>query len=974
MAQSTTALDTTFFIPGSYVKQVVQASNSGLATTGVLMLVGEADMGPDVSIDDITLNSFGPDAQAAVQAKYGSGPLVDAFKIAIAAANDPNLQGSFSKAYLAKTNASTKASGLFLRPGLTSNWATAADKSWGLAGNSINVQVLSNVAEVAPRTGLFTYIPTPSTSTLSLRVNGGATQNVSISAKMPPSSLVTSLNALTVSGLNDILATGGQDRLTIQAGLIGTNIALVASGSVVTITLSAGTWSVTPSIGDTLIIPNSGDYGAGSSSVLAGAGNENRGAYVVTAATTTAITATKLRNDTVGALTPPVNVVATPIVAITDVICYQPINVFNETGMERSVLASGLIGQTVTGTASGQTLTLTLQTGAQWNALPQANDVLIIPSTAPAAWLAAGANTGFYLVTSATTGTGAGASTIVMTRLSNGAPASFVATAIAAVTDLRVLRPAIDGVGKTLEVFDGGGTEAITTQLFNLSVTPVSWVSAAGAAKLLLSTSEYLAQINVARLSDSISESLIGGSDIVLRVGYHGGGVTGITGSLTISGTTLTTTVTGGNGSNLSIDLKQYRTLGDLAAFINAQTGYVASVGSALFGQMLLTYKDASNATQTILDKATWGIASQNINQASAVSPAGRIKKDAYALAKVIASNSLLIQLGTTLFTVPSAGQPEVQALFFLSGGAKGASTQAAVIAAIDQMEKVRGNFLIPLFSRDATDDIADGLTDSASTYLIDSINAYCRSHVLSMSQIKRRRNRQAFCSKETSFTNAKLASQNLASARVSMTMQDFKDTNVSGVITQFQPWMGSVHAAAMQASAFYKLIVHKFINCNGVLMKDGSFSDQSFSQQEDALQNGLLFAEQAPSGGFRWVSDQTTYGVDNNFVYNSIQAVYVADTIALTLAQRMENAFVGQSLADIGAGPMLSFLAAIMVDFKKLKLIAASDDAPAGYKNAVIKITGNTAEISLEVKEATGLYFIPITLGISQVSQTASL
>lgn len=975
MAQSTTALDTTFFVPGSYVKQVVQASNSGLSTTGVLMLVGEADTGPDASVDDITANFYGPDELAAVQKKYTSGSLVDAFKVAVAAANDPNIQGAFSRAYLAKSNVSLKSSGAFARAGLASSWATAADKNWGVSGNSINVQVISSAAEVAPTTGAFTYIPTPSTSTLSLRVNGGATQNVSITAKMPPSSLVTSLNALTVGGLADVWATGGVNRTTIQVGLVGTNIALAVSGNDVVITLGSGSWSVTPSAGDTLIIPNSGDYGAASNSVLAGAGNANRGAYVVTAATSSSVSATKLRNDVAGGLVAPVAVSSTPISVITDIICYSPVTATNSTGIERSILVSGLVGQTVAGTASGTTLTLTLQTGAQWNALPQANDMLLISSTAPAAWLASGANTGWYTVVSSTTGTGAGASTITLTRVSNGNPASFVATAIAAVTDFRVLRPAIDGVGKALEVFDGGGTESITTQLYNLSTTAVSWVSAAGAlAKILLSASEYVAEIDVARLSDSVSEQIVGAGDVLLRVGYHGGGVLGVTGTMTISGTTLTTSVSGGNGSNLSIDLKQFKTLSDLASLINSQTGYTASVGSALFGQFPLNYKDTNNVPQVVLDKATWGIASHNITAVSTVSPAGRVKRDAFALAQKIANNSILIQLGTNLFVVPSAGQPDVQALFFLNGGAKGASTNARVTAAIDKMEKVRGNFLITLFSRDAADDIADGLTDSASTYTIDSINSYVRSHVLALSQIKRRRNRQGFASKETSFLNAKLAAQNLASARCALAFQDVKDNNSAGSLTQFQPWMTAVHAAATQAAAFYKPIVHKFLNCSGILMKDGSFSDQSFSQLEDALQNGLLVVEQAPNGGFRWVSDQTTYGVDNNFVYNSIQAVYIADVIALTLAQRMEDAFVGQSLADVGAGIMLSYLAAVMVDFKKLKLIAASDDAPAGYKNAVIKINGNAAEISLEVKEATGLYFIPITLGISQITQTASL
>ncbi len=984
MAQSYQTTSVTMIKPGAIVDVKVQSPNSGLSTTGILMLVGEADSGPDVSSEtDITENGYGPDALASVIAKYGSGNIVDAFRVAAAAANDPNIQGAPSRIFISKTNISTKASGTLQRAGLASSYGVLADKNYGASGNLINAAVISGTAEVAPTTGSFTYIPTPSTSSLNMRINGGANLPVTVSAKMPPSTLVgsvmdaatASLSGPLVSGLNVTMATGGVNRAVLGATTVADarTVALaVPSGANITLTISSGAWEVTPSVGDTLIIPQTGTYGSVTVSPFDGAGAANRGAYVVTAATSSVISATKLRNDVAGVLVNPVPVGASDILAVNDFICYSPIVLQNMTGTERSVL-TGLVAQTVVGTASGQSMTLTLQTGAQWAALPQVGDNLLIPASAPATWRGgSNVNVGWYQVTAATTGVGAGASTIVMTRLSNGTPASFIATAIAAVTDLRVLRPAIDGVGKGLEVFDGGGTELITTQLFNLSSTPVTWVSTAAVPAILLSASETSNTLTVGRQSDALSEAITGPSDVVLRVGYHGGGVSTVTGSMTISGTTLTTTVANGNGAPLSINLLNYRTLGDLATYINTQTGYVCSVASTLFGQQLLTYQDPITlAYRTVLDKGTWGIASHNIGAAATVSPAGRVKKDAYALWVKI-SNSLLSQLGTV--SAPAgAGQPEVQSLFFLSGGAKGSTSNANVVTAIDAMEKIRGNFLVPLFSRDASLDSADSLTDATSTYTIDYINASAKTHVLALSTTKRRRNRQAMLSKKTTFTAAKLAANNLASARCSMTFQDFKTTDSTGTLRQYQPWMGAVYAAAMQAAGFYKPIVKKFMNTSGVLMADGTYSDQLDSQVEDALLNGLLPAERAETGGFRWVSDQTTYAVDNNFVYNSIQAVYVADTIALTIAQRMENAFVGQSLADLSAGLMLSFLTAIMIDIKRLHLTTSSDDAALGFKNATVRISGPAAEVSLNIKLAGALYFIPITAYISQVTQTAS-
>jgi hypothetical protein len=956
MAQSYTGTFGTLIKPSSVVDVQVRQSNSGVATTGVLMLVGEADAGPDVTLDStlVTNNFYGPDQLGAVLAKYKSGPIVDAFKLAVAASSDPQITGSFTRAYIVKTNTPSKASASLTRAGLTA-WGTAADDAWGALGNLTNVTVTSAQAEVAPTTGAFTWIPFGSAgaSSIGLRVNGGATQTLALAASTTPTVVAGQLNAL-----SGVYATGGLNRSVITT-ITGT-LALTGTTGQIVIT-NSGTWANTPSVGDTLTIT--------STSVLGSGAVNNRGSYVVTAVSSSSISATKLADATSGGATNVTTVVtSTSIVATGDVLCYSPITLNNATGTARPVL-TGLVGQGVTGTASGQSLTLTLATTQLWAATPAVGDLLQIASNAPAGWTPA-TNAGWYRVTASGSSVLAGGSFITMTRLSDGTPVSFASANVALTTDLVCLRPDIDGTGKTLEVFALSGVTP-QLQLFNLSATPVTWISVSGAPFLLTSASEYKALVSSARSTDNISESFSGDPAVVLAVGYNGSGLsTSITGSMTISGTTLTTTVTGGTGSNLTINLKNYRTINDLVGYINSQTGYTASVASSLYGQTALNFTDNNNVAQVVLDKGTWGIASH-----LSASP-GRVKKAAYSLWTTIDQSSFLIfisQAGSVLSLPPASGQPEAQALVFLSGGARGGSSTTQVTAAIDQLEKVRGNFLVTLFSRDSTADITDALTDASSTYLVDSINAYVKTHVLAMSQVKRRRHRLGFVSKKASFTSVKLAAANLASQRVSMCFQDIKAANSQGVLTQMQPWGLAVVAASMQAAGFYKPIVNKFMNVSGVLMADGSYSDQILSQVEDALSNGLLPAEQADTGGYRWVSDQTTYGVDGNFVYNSIQAMYVADTIALTLASRVERAFVGQSLADVGAGVILAFVQGVLSDLKRLKLIASSDGAPAGYRNATVAINGPVAQVSVEIYEATGLYFIPITTIVNQVQQSAA-
>lgn len=831
MTQSYTNSDGTLIIPGAYSKYTVATENSGLATTGVVVLVGEADAGPDYTLEtDLESNAFGPDQIGDVMNKYKTGNLVDAFRNASNPSQDRNITGAPASIILVKTNPSTKASGALTA--FSGSYPNIQDKSYGALGNLIYYTVTASTAEVVPTTGSFTYIPAVGTVTYAIRLNGGAAlSGGTLGANTSPTAFVTAID-----GLAGIDASGGVSRGTVASS--SRNAVVAASGLQATITVDVA-WSATPLVGDTLTIATG--------SAIAGAGNANVGAYVITAATANTIVATKLSDAgkggaAIGTVTAPANVAS--IAITTDLTCYSPV------------------------------------------------------------------------VISATAGS------------------------------------VVPGIGKSLEIAGTTvGTDLLTRCAFQLNATPVTWISVSATPVLISSASEYKALLTVNRQSDNTLEEIAAGGDVVLKVSY-----TGTSASLTYSATTkiLTTTVAGGSGASLaSVNVAHFPTIADLAAYLNSQTGYKAAVGTAVLGQL----------PATALDEGTFTIASQF----GAYN--GRLKADAYNMAKEVASNSMTIEFTTA----PTIGLPATQTVTFMAGGAKGATTSAIALAAITALEQVNCNFVIPLFSQDAADDIALGLTDSNSTYSIDALNAAVKDHVTRMSQFKRKKNRQGIVSYEGSFTEQKNASSNIGNFRVAMTFQDFKVLGSDGLIHQYQPWMGAVNAASLQSAGFYKGIVKKLFNVSGVLHNQpATFNDKNDSQVEEALKAGLLVARKRKSGGFEWVSDQSTYGADTNFVFNSLQAVYVSDIISLSTAERMENAFVGANLADLSAAIGLSFFEGIMADFLTLKLIAPSDDAPRGFKNVRVKINGNAMEVTAEVKAATLLYFVPIGFTISKITQTA--
>jgi hypothetical protein len=452
-------------------------------------------------------------------------------------------------------------------------------------------------------------------------------------------------------------------------------------------------------------------------------------------------------------------------------------------------------------------------------------------------------------------------------------------------------------------------------------------------------------QLNVNRSDIAVSEQIVITAEVAMYIGYQG-----TTATMSISSTGLTTTVVGGAGSNLSLQFSNFATVKDLCDYINSQTGYSCSV-----------VPSSTQLSAFSLDE----VSSVNIATTASGQPVG-IKKAVQNFINAMQQSAAVDATVTALTGIPA----ETSTVIYLAGGSKGGTSSASVMSAYLAAEGVDVNFVVPLFSRDASADIAENLTDSSSAYTIAAIHAGAKSHVLKMSTPKIKKHRSTILSIWDTFTVAKAASASLANARASLAFQKATQNNSAGVPTNFLPWYAAVVAAGMQAAGFYKAIVNKLANVTSYEDPSG-FDSGSTGDVESALEAGLLILQQDVAGN-RWVSDQTSYGLDTNFVYNSIQAMYASDLVALDLTASFQRTYVGQSLADVSASAALGFLASKMDAYKKNKLIAASDDAPLGYKNAKISIQGPVMTVSVEIKLATAIYFIPIYIQISEVSSAA--
>jgi hypothetical protein len=524
----------------------------------------------------------------------------------------------------------------------------------------------------------------------------------------------------------------------------------------------------------------------------------------------------------------------------------------------------------------------------------------------------------------------------LVTELNGLLPSGIVASAGSALNTL-VFTMAVDssawakGWGKSFELIDS---------------TPGDLAALGLEAGLSVSSQEPEVELQDSNTTRGVNETLAANATVALSIGYQG-----TTGTLTISSGMLTTTVTGGTGANLSIALNQYTTIGVLATFIASQPGYSATVSPAA-NQL---------PTSALDDVSAIGIASTGAGDEP-----GRIKMGIYDFKQALSTSRILNFSATA-----TAGLPAPMAsASYLSGGTRGATLAADIVNVINSLGSINCNIIVPLISQDATADIAAGLTSPSSTYTIAATNALLKSHCLEYSDPSLNKNRICVLSYNGTFANASAMAQGLASFRCSLAFQQVNQVNSLGIITLFQPWYASVVAAGMQAGGFYQAIVNKYANLISIV-DPSDYDSGSPGDTSEALEAGTLplFTD---VGGVRWVSDQTTYGVDSNFVYNSIQAVYDADLIAIDLKYSFANAFVGKSLADVSAASASAFLTQKMASYMQLKLIAPSNGAPLGFTGAKVIIAAPTMTISVNIYLATAIYFIPITFSISAVQQSA--
>jgi len=923
-------------VPGVYSSVKVEDNLTNVAPgPRNILIIGEATKGVPGALLDLN-RTFFTDYQS-VKNYYGSGPIVDAARMLFSNQASPVFTGAVNSLFVYKTNSSGLASSNLLRG--ASLYATIAAAEYGEDGNSISVQIKEAAAEIKPKKTV-RYLMGSGAAGLMVRANGGEEQSFLAASEATPAEMVTTINAsadgFSVSGgaLKSFLTAG--DTLTLSVDLQHpTRVSVSTSGS----------FGADVVAGDIVYIPLG--------SALAGADEKNCGNYEIQSRTSNTIVMDRLTaNTSAGERTIQECESVSGLVsgsqssvADAELLVHAPVS-FEVTestkdGAAASIeyyVAGGDIGAaakflmsaskrpavsnnvsisaSISLGVSGSEGSFVLSSGA-FAVQPKLGELLVVPSNSVLKG-AGSKNVGAWIVTSA------GASVIKAKKCITGsAPNNPVSVAV----------QALDG----------------QTSPFYIKENSISTVEGPVISR---SSSEKQVRIVSARLTDGAQfpNTPVGGR-VVLELGYEG-----TTATVTVTkDKKLKTSVSGGSGANLDVLLAKYNTIGDLIAFINTKTGYKARVSDA-------RWKSLSPSVIDQVDSV--GICTGHSGNAFP----GLLKSDYFDFKSLVDNNFGLISLVENTASPAFAGLPDVfSSPKFLEGGSVGATSNIEVQNALDAALKIDVSQVVPLFSRDSSKDIEDGLTDQASVYSIDSINSAVKAHVLSASSIQYQRERFAICSVHSSFAAARQKAAEVSCERVQMAFQQARTINSNGDVQWFLPWMLACSLAAGRAQAILgtSLLRKSFQVSNIKHIGDLSvFSDvfvpdfdADTKELDEAIEAGLIVLKSVTGFGVRMESpDLSTRSRQNDpkgWYFERVNVQFVVDETVKTLRSTLDN-FIGSRTTDVSPSVVSKSIQDVLSSF-------VAQGALRQFSVDSIILDGNTYKVTISVFPVEAVEFITV-------------
>ena len=394
--------------------------------------------------------------------------------------------------------------------------------------------------------------------------------------------------------------------------------------------------------------------------------------------------------------------------------------------------------------------------------------------------------------------------------------------------------------------------------------------------------------------------------------------------SLTITHASATVSITNNSTTHsmtlsegpITIDLNTYKTIGDLAAYINQQAGYSATVesGQEKASSLYLDSVATQSAVSGYVCQSTMQSIIDELNNNSALVKASAVN----------AANDRVI--------------PENLATTYLTGGSEGSYTPTEWTSALVALE---------------AEDIQIVATPDSDSAVHASIKTHCES----MSAVTGRKERQFYVGGAWSDTAAvaEAAAKVLNSKYGLYAFNGFTQRDVDGVEQDYDASYSACLLAGMKAAGAINAPLT--FNTLNVISLENKVTD---SDLEQLIAGGVCTISYDTKGLPHVVRAVTTYQIDD-LKWNEDSMVTEMLYASRDLRSYLEDMFVGKASTSITGGVLKGAVSARLALYEDLGIFIANDDGIAWW-NVVITLSGDTVYIDYDAYVTAPINFEFIT------------
>lgn len=533
-------------------------------------------------------------------------------------------------------------------------------------------------------------------------------------------------------------------------------------------------------------------------------------------------------------------------------------------------------------------------------------------------------------------------------------------------------------------VYRGGPTTANTAVIAGsttsvINVTAASLVPAAhiGETFILSDASGNLKAIskitantaNDVTLSVALSAAPVAGDVIEIK------GVTSAFGQFNgASGvaTQFATAITGVVGDNLSIAIPAGLTIRQLAGLINANTNYLATIPSAINGDIeLATAFDFGAATAVSLQTSFSGtVATSGFRQDLKEIVAWINGSAQYVVASRYTVDPLDGGDGNVVDYPGTSGDP-LPFAFQLYGGTRGNSSNSDFQAGFDAMLLRVVDEVIPLIDQDLVNEGygSDATWASVAAQLVDHVSSARGAAGLE---------RGGWIGFRGNKTQIIAAANSINDADIALVAQSPTIVGVSGNLVQKGPREFAVMGASMRLGVgeIGEPLTNKYLRVSAVA-QDSSWDPASVTDSGDFIQNGVMFAETLPGLGTKWVRDMTTWVRDDNLAYSEGSVRDVVRYVAYNLRKTVDTRFTGRKATPATIASVKDTVSSLLEVYRQQNIIVDSTDPATGqtiraYYGLKVFSEGDIIRLNVGIFPVPGINFELIDIFLSLPTQSA--